>query len=361
MDDLAYRLAFACVSGIGAVRFRKLEEYFPDLEFAWKSPPAELTDAGMDQKDVAAILDARKQIDPGRELERLQRSGVQAFGWNDPAYPARLRDIQSPPPVLFVKGDLTEADDFAVAMVGTRRASPYGRQAAGLFAGELARRNITVVSGLAKGIDTVAHTSSLEAGGRTLAVLGSGLDVIYPAENTRLAAQVAESGALVSDFPLGTKPVATNFPWRNRLVAGLSRGTIVVEAGERSGAVITAGFALDQGRDVFAVPGSIFGQSSQGTNKLIQQGAAKLITRIEDVLDELQLGSAGQQLEMRMTLPEDSTEAALLSSLSNEPVHIDEICRAAGLPIAAVSASLTVLELKGAVRHLGGMFYALSR
>jgi DNA processing protein len=261
---------------------------------------------------------------------------------------------------LYVRGQLTAADEWAVALVGTRHASPYGREAARDLAAGLARSGVTVVSGLARGIDVVAHRAALEAGGRTIAVLGSGVDRVYPPEHAAVAESIARAGAVVSDYPLGTAPEAGNFPPRNRIISGLSKGVVIVEAAEVSGALITADFAAEQGRDVFAVPGSIFQRSSRGTHKLIQQGA-KLVIGVNDVLEELNLALANEQQTVRAVLPADATEARLLACLSADPVHVDEIGAQAGLPIAQVSGTLALMELKGLVRQVAGMQYVLAR
>jgi DNA processing protein len=262
--------------------------------------------------------------------------------------------------VLHVRGSLETRDEWAVAVVGTRRASVYGKEAARMIATGLARAGVTVVSGLARGIDTVAHRAALEAGGRTLAVLGSGLDIIYPYENKQLAAQVVERGALISEYALGTRPEGRNFPPRNRIISGLTLGTVVVEAGRSSGALITADFAAEQGRDVFSVPGSIFARGSQGTNNLIQQGA-KVVCDISDVLEELNLTMISEQAQARAIIPDNETEAALLEHLSGEPVHVDALGRAVDLPISEVTSTLALMELKGQVRQVGGMNYVLAR
>jgi DNA processing protein len=224
----------------------------------------------------------------------------------------------------------------------------------------LARNGLTIVSGLARGIDSEAHRAALDSGGRTLAVLGSGVDVIYPPEGRKLARSVIERGALVSEYALGTRPEAGNFPPRNRIISGLSLGVVIVEAGERSGALITADFALDQGREVFAVPGNIFRKKSKGTNNLIQQGA-KAVLSVEDVLEELNLTMVSQQAEVRAIVPENETEAALLEYITADPVHVDEVGQKSGLPIAQVSSALALMELKGMVRQVGGMNYVLAR
>jgi DNA processing protein len=228
------------------------------------------------------------------------------------------------------------------------------------MASGLAQAGVTVVSGMARGIDTVAHRTSLDAGGRTVAVLGCGVDVVYPPENARLASEIAERGAIVSEYALGTRPEASNFPPRNRIISGLTLGTVVAEAGMGSGALITADFAAEQGRDVFAVPGNIFNRGSRGTNQLIQQGA-KLVCTVGDVLEELNLTMVSEQAQARAVIPENETEALLLDRLSAEPVHVDELRRAVQLPIAQVSSTLALMELKGMVRQVGGMNYVMTR
>ena len=270
------------------VRLRRLLDAFGDARHAWEASAHELAAAGLQGRALSALLEARRQFDPERELRRLDQAGVQAVTIDDPTYPRRLREIYAAPPVLFVRGQLQPEDDLAVAVVGTRRATAYGKIVTEQLAGELASGGVTIVSGFARGIDTHAHRAALDAGGRTIAVFACGLDVIYPPENRDLAGRVARQGALVSEHALGTRPEATNFPARNRIVSGISRATLVVEAGERSGALITAQFALDQGRDVLAVPGPITAPSSAGANRLIQDGA-RLVASAADVRAELGL------------------------------------------------------------------------
>jgi DNA processing protein len=293
-------------------------------------------------------------------MEKIERAGVQVLTWQDDAYPPQLHHIHSPPPVLYVKGELKPEDEWAVAMVGTRRATVYGKEATRALASDLARNGVTIVSGLARGIDGRAHRAALEAGGRTIAVFGSGIDIIYPPEHKKLAQAVVENGALVTEYALGTPPEGSNFPPRNRIISGLSLGVIVVEAGVRSGALITADFAAEQGREVFAIPGNIFHKGSQGTNGLIQQGA-KLVLSVEDVLEELNLTMISQQAEVRAVIPENETESLLLEHISYEPIHVDEIGRQSGLSIVQVSSTLALMELKGMVRQVGGMKYVLAR
>ncbi len=357
MDESRYWLAFTLVQGIGPVKTRALVEHFGSLGAAWTASASSLQQAGLDKRALKNVVEARAQLDLEREWARVQKSGAQLLTWNDDEYPVRLKEIEDAPPALYVRGELSSADAFAVAMVGTRLATAYGKEVARTLAGELARNHVTIVSGLARGIDLIAHQSALEAGGRTLAVLGSGVDIIYPPEARALSEEIMQHGALISEYPLGTQPEANNFPPRNRIISGMSLGVIVVEAGLESGALITAAFALDQARDVFAVPGNIFNKSSQGTNRLIARGEAKLITRVEDVLEELQLEQVAQQQATRAVLPEDETERVLWSALSHEPTHVDDLRRNLDLPVSMISSTLIVMELKGLARHVGGMNY----
>jgi DNA processing protein len=271
-----------------------------------------------------------------------------------------LKEIDQPPPVLYCLGEYLPEDEWAVAIVGTRRISPYGRQVTEEIASHLARNGVTVVSGLARGVDGVAHQAALNAGGRTLAVLGSGVDRVYPPEHRRLADQIIARGALLCDYPPGTPPEASNFPPRNRIISGLSLAVVVVEAGETSGALITAKFAAEQGREVFAVPGNILAPQSQGTNRLVQQGAHPLL-HVKDLLEALELNAILEHKAARSVLPADAVEAQLLGVLGSEPVHVDDIRSKTGMPIEKVSATLALMELKGMVRQVGGMNYVSVR
>lgn len=362
--DLPYWVALNRVKGIGPARFSLLLSAFGTAEAVWTSEPQAWLAAGLDARTAASFDEQRRRIVPEAEVERLVRLRVGVLRLADAAYPRHLREIPLPPPVLYVRGALTAEDEWSVAVVGTRRATAYGRQITERLAAELAGQCITIVSGLARGIDTHAHTAALEAGGRTIAVLGCGPDLVYPPENARLAARIVEqgAGAIVTEFAPGTQPEAGNFPARNRLISGLSLGVLVTEAPEDSGALITTRFAAEQGRDVFAVPGNATSRSSLGANRLIQDGA-KLVLEANDVLSELNLHMVPQQQEMRELLPENATEAAILEELSaaGEPRHIDAICRATGLGAAVVSGALVMMELKGLVVLVGPMTYAKAR
>ena len=360
--DLPFWLALHRVKGIGPARFQLLLDYFGAARAAWTAESADWLAAGLDTRTAEAFERQRRHIVPDAELERLRRLRVRALRVTDDRYPHLLREVSLPPPILYVRGTLTPQDDLAVAIVGTRRATAYGRQMTERLVAELVAQGLCIVSGLARGIDTHAHTAALEAGGRTLAVLGCGPDLVYPPENAKLAARIVESGAIVTEFAPGTQPEAGNFPARNRLISGLSLGVLVVEAPEDSGALITARFAGEQGRDVFAVPGNITSRSSAGASRLIQDGA-KLVQTVDDVLSELNLRMVPQQLELRELLPENETEASLLAQLdaAGEARHIDELCRATGLPAATVSGTLVMMELKGIVRLTGPMTYTRER
>ncbi|BCX03493.1 MAG: DNA processing protein DprA [Candidatus Roseilinea sp.] len=358
--ELPYYLAFARVKGIGAVRIRKLKAHFGSLQLAWSASEFDLAEASLDAKLIGALAQARRSIVPEQEVERLASVGAAAITWEDAGYPKLLREVADPPPVLFVKGALTEADAWAVSIVGTRRATVYGREVTEMLSAELARNNITIVSGMARGIDAIAHHTALKAGGRTVAVLGCGVDVVYPPEHRKLAQQIVENGALVSDYPIGTPPDALNFPPRNRIISGLSLGVVVVEADERSGALITAEFAAEQGRDVFAVPGNIFNRTSRGTNRLIQQGA-HIVLDAQSILEELNLNMVADRAEVEAVVPENDTERAILARLSHEPTQVNELVRALAMPAADVTATLALMELKGLVRQATGTSYVLAR
>ncbi len=357
MEDLKYWVAFNRVPGLGTARFRLLERHFPTLGEAWRAQPSELVAAGLEPKLASLVEARRREVDHDAEMTRLERAGVRAINWHDPSYPPRLKEIYDPPPVLYVKGTLRPEDERSVAVVGTRKATAYGREVASALVADLCKSGVTIVSGLARGIDSVAHRAALEAGGRTVAVLGNSLDMVYPPENAGLAREITTQGALVSEYPLGTRPDSRNFPRRNRIMSGMTLGTLVVEAGLESGALWTVRHALEQDREVFCVPGSIFSPASRGTNALIQQGA-KLVMSYTDILEELNLTVVSHQMEMRaVTQPEDDTERKLLDHITHEPVHIDDIGRRSGLPITVVTSTLAMLELRGLVKQVGGMYY----
>ncbi len=360
-DELKYWLAFNRIAGIGRVRYEAMLAHFGRLSAAWTSSRSELQVAGLDRHAIRMIVNSRDEIEPDAEIEALAKRGMQALTWDDPSYPAHLKESDDPPPVLYIRGELAATDELAVAVVGTRRPTPYGRQVAEEMSYQLASNRITIVSGLARGVDAIAHRAALQSCGRTLAVLACGLDMVYPPEHAKLAKEIAEHGALISEQPPGTQPRGDYFPRRNRILAGLSLGVLVIEGDLKSGALITARQALDQNREVFAVPGSIFSPQSRGTNTVIQRGEAKLVLSVEDVLQELNLTTAPQQIEMKELVPATDTEAEVLRHISKEPVHIDEVCRTSGLPASTISSLLAMMELKGMVRQLGPAAYVRAR
>ena len=360
MQDIKYWVAFNRIPGVGRARYAALEAYFGSLETAWKAGPAELHRAGLDKRTISSIQSRRPGIDPDKVMSDLQARQIIPLTWHDPGYPDRLKQIYDRPAVIYVLGEIREQDDWAVAVVGTRKPTAYGREMAHLISTELVRNGITVVSGLARGVDSVAHHAALDAGGRTIAIQACGLDMVYPPEHRRLADEIAERGAIISDYPLDTRPRPDYFPRRNRIMSGLTLGTLVVEADEKSGALITAGYALEHNREVFAVPGNITSPMSQGTNRLIQEGA-KLVTGIEDVLEELNLKLVPEQLVMQELIEVSTPESDLLPFLSREPVHIDEVTRQSSLPVSTVSSALAMMELKGIVKQVGAMTYVKIR
>ena len=360
MSEIKYWVGFNIVRGIGPAKVQALQDHFRDLRMAWEATADELRAAGLDSRALQNLLTTRAKLDLDSEMARLEKAGVKVITSQSDDYPLHLRNIYHPPPVLYLRGSLARSDEWAVAVVGTRRVTAYGKEAARRIAGELASAGVTVVSGMARGVDSAAHKAALDAGGRTIAVLGCGVDLAYPTENRRLMKRIIEQGAVLSEYSLGTPPEARNFPPRNRVISGLSLGVVVVEAGKRSGALITADFAVEQGRDVFAVPGNMFNSASQGCNRLIQQGA-KLVLNVEDILEELNLNLMSQQLELQAIVPENETESLLLQLLSSEPLHVDEIVHRADLSISEASSTLAMMELKGMVRQVGGMNYVIAR
>jgi DNA processing protein len=358
--DIKYWLGFSIIPGIGRVKLAQLENYFSNMEDAWKATPADLKHAGLDSSLINAITSGRSKISLAEEMEKIDHYGVKVLTWHDPDYPARLKEIYDYPPLLYVRGSLLPEDEWCLAVVGTRRVSVYGRQVTEEIVADLARNKITIVSGLAKGTDSIAHRSALDVGGRSIAIFACGLDIVYPSENATLARSLIQQGALISEYPLGTRPRVDNFPRRNRIMSGLSLGVLVIEAGETSGALITANRALEQNREVFAIPGSILSPASRGTNRLIQEGA-KLVRSYTDILEELNLTAVAHQIEMKGVIPASDTESLLLKQLGAEPTHIDEICRSSGLPASTVSSTLAMMELKGLIKQMGTMNYVLAR
>ena len=360
-------------AGLGATNFALLLARFQAIEAAWNATPEELTSAGLDPQYIRAMSKARASFDAERELNLLERAGARALTWLDEGFPPNLRDIPQSPPVIFVRGNLGPQFDQAVAVVGTRHVTPYGRQVTEHFCAALANSAVAIISGLARGVDAIAHRVALECGAPTVAVLAGGIDQVYPRENAGLAERIVEQGCLVSEYPVGIPARRDYFPRRNRILSGLAKAVLVVEAGEGSGALHTANWAFEQGRDVFAVPGSVFSRQSQATNQLIRENTARLVATPEQLCEELNLISTGAQLPLATPAAETpaSTPAPaatparrpddpILAHLSNGPRHVDEIVRESGLPVAQVSSTLQLFELTGRVRQTAPMTYALA-
>jgi DNA processing protein len=355
-------LHLSSVPRIGPLKIRSLVAHFGSPTEVLKATARDLIEVpGIDRKLATHIVhhkDGQRLAD--EQLKRLNRIGGRIVTLWDKGYPSLLKKIYDPPPFLFVLGTLTKQDDTALAIVGTRHPSPYGQHVAERLSRDLAKLGITTVSGLARGVDTFVHSSTIKAGGRTIAVIGSGLDVPYPPENKKLQERIAEKGAVVSEFLMGTKPDAPNFPRRNRIISGLSLGTIIVESAEDGGAMITASTALDQDREVFAIPGSITEKRSVGPHRLIKDGRAKLVTGIDDVLEELQpLRSLSHHKEHKPEPRVDLTlfEQRIYDVLHAEPIHIDTIAERANVSPTDALVNLLSLEFKGVVRQLPGKFF----
>ena len=359
MDELSCRVALSRIAGIGNGRLRHLKAYFGSLERAWTASLEELRASGLDERVATHVCQCRQSLSPEAEMDRLHQYGVHAYTPDDPQYPALLGQAPDCPPVLYVRGTLPLPDRLLLAVVGTRRPTAYGKQATSELIEGLAASGVVTVSGLARGIDTMVHRETLERGGTTIAVLAAGLDAVYPSENLGLARRILATGALVSEHPPGVKLRRENFLRRNRIMSGLCRGTVVIEAGEHSGALNTARNALDQNREVFALPGSVFSPQSRGTNLLIQRGEAKLVLSALDILAEfgVDVASGGSVLPV---LQPDTLQVQLLAEMGTGPVHTDDLARRLQVASQDVSAALTLLELQGVVRDLGGMQYVVS-
>lgn len=337
-----------------------MQEHFGSLRRVWTASAADLRACGLDDSMAAHLCQCRDSLSPEGELAKLEHFGVQAFTVDDPRYPDLLRQAPDCPPVVYVRGNLPVPDRLLLAVVGTRKPTVYGRQATAEFVAGLVASGAVTVSGLARGIDTMVHRETLDMEGTTIAVLAAGLDAVYPAENLALARRILSSGALVSEHPPGVKLRKESFLRRNRIMSGLSRGTLVIEAGEHSGALATARNALDQNREVFALPGSVFSPESRGTNRLIQRGEAKLVLSATDVLTEFGLDNSESTRTARIHLQADALQVRLIAQMGTTPMHVDDLARRLHVSSQDVSASLTLLELQGVVQDVGGMQFVVS-
>ncbi|EEG76748.1 DNA-processing protein DprA [Dethiobacter alkaliphilus] len=354
MRDLPFWVALSKVSTLGARRILRLIAYFGTAEKAFLASMDDLLAAGLPVKAARALCDEREGLDPHRVAEEVHGSGFGVLTLACAGYPLLLAEIYDPPAVLYYRGDIDVLSTPCVAMVGSRKATEYGKNAALKLAGQLAAAGITVVSGMARGIDTWAHAGALGAGGPTIAVLGCGPDVCYPPENLKLREKIVSGGIILSEFPPGTQPKPGHFPLRNRIISGLSRATVVVEAAEKSGALITADCALEHGREVFAVPGNVNSPYSRGCHRLLKEGAA-MAEKAADILAAL--GMSEQETAATKAVQLSDTQASVLETLQYEPAHFDEIADRCGLPAPQLAATLVELELAGLLRKLPGNFF----
>lgn len=359
--DESALLMLSAVPGVGPARIRSLIGKFQTPEAVFKASSADLKRVeGIDERLAEALRRAPSRLWADKQREKLKARGGRLVSYWDDDYPELLRKIYDPPVLLFIRGQIGLSDRKTLAIVGTRRPTGYGRMAAEHFAKACAREGVVVVSGLARGIDTVAHEAAIKSGGGTIGVMGSGLDVPYPPENHGLISRMFQEGCVVSEFPMGTEPAAGHFPRRNRIISGLCRGTVVVEAGEKSGALITAAMALEQGREVFAVPGSIKNRAARGPHRLIREGA-KLIENIEDVFVEIPgwQTSAAKTVKQRVLLTDEERRVWAVMS-QTDPKHVDDIARETGLNASECMSLLLTMELKDSVLQQNGMMFIRS-
>ena len=361
-SDKKYYNAFNLIPQIGPVRFGRLINHFKSMADAWSASASEFYGAGIEEDIIEKIIASRKNIFVDQEFEKLEKENIEILTITDDQYPTLLKETHSAPAILYFKGKIKK-DDLSIAIVGPRKVSIYGKQVASQLASELSRTGLIIISGMALGVDSIAHTECVKLKNRTVAVLGGGIDTasIYPSSNYQIAEEiVSNGGAVISEYPVGTPPLKQHFPARNRIISGLSLGVLVIEASEKSGTLITARFALEQNREVFAVPGSIFSGNSVGTNNLIRLGA-KLVSKTADILEELNLESVAEIKKAREIIPDNEEEKIILENLSpDEPIQIDKLARIIKMNIPALSGLLTLMEIKGKVKNVGGMRYVVS-
>lgn len=357
MNDCEYLTAISAFNPFGPARVRLLTSYFKTPKNVWECDAGELTKLGINAKRATEFAEFRKKFSFTSYFEKLSRLGIKVVSYLDADFPDRLKEIDGGPVVLYHKGVLKGLDFCTVAIVGSRKMTSYGREVAEKFSSELAGFGVTIISGLARGIDTEAHKSCIASGGKTLAVLGCGLDNIYPPENKFLAEEIIKkSGALISEYPLDTPAVPVNFAVRNRIISGLSDCILVVEGANKSGTLLTASHAADQGKTVFAVPGQITSPLSEAPLFLLKNGA-RIATTAGDILSELNIEFRVDKEKMKKIAPDDPEEKLLLEFLDNEPLHLDELVRITGSKTSDISARLTIMEMKGMIKSLGGGVY----
>jgi len=361
-EEIFYWLALSLIPGVGEIFMKRLLDRFGTPEAVFRAPLEELLRIeGLGEKVAREIQKGPVEERVGRELELLEKVGGKTITIKDASYPRRLREIYDPPPVLYVRGEVREEDELAIAIVGSRRTTPYGKRMTEKIAQELAQHRITIVSGMARGIDSHAHWGAVSGGGRTIAVLGSGVDVVYPPENRNLYRKIIDQGAVLSEFPMSSPPEGGHFPKRNRIISGLSLGVVVVQAGMESGSLITAGYALEQGREVFAVPGNVGSENSRGTHQLIKDGA-KLVESSEDILEEVLpqwRREREKPQEGEPPMPDLTEEERILyDQLGETPLHIDALIRESQFDPGKVSSALLNLELKGLISQWPGKCFS---
>lgn len=354
-SEKACLLCILKVRGLGPQNLKKLKNQIGTCREIWKAP-IERISAVVGPKLAEGLIEVRSSCDPEEELNRCLNLGIKVLAEFDPEYPQALREIYSPPPLIFCRGNLKALEGMGVAIVGSRRATPYGLMMAKRLGRDLARAGLVVVSGLARGVDSESHWGCLEGGGLTIGVLGNGIDVVYPRENRELYSRVEKQGLLLTEFPPGTRPEPGNFPVRNRLISALSRGVVVVEAQEKSGAMITVGFALEQGKDVFAVPGPVTSPNSRGPHILLQEGA-RLVSGVADILEEWGMDQEPALSKLNTNEGRDQKSYPVLKYIGFEPVHLDRILEMSGLTPGETASQLLQLEIAGKIRSLPGNIY----
>ncbi|MBN1778780.1 MAG: DNA-processing protein DprA [Candidatus Buchananbacteria bacterium] len=357
-EELKYWVAFNQITAIGPMRWQIIEKYFGSIKNAWQADMADWQKSPLDYKTIEKFFAVKNKIDPDYEMEKLQKHNLEVITAQDQNYPKILKEIYAAPPLLYYRGDIKNFEYLCLAIVGSRKNSDYGKQVTEQLSRQISEVGLTVVSGLALGVDAIAHQTAIKNSGRTIAILGSSLDQIYPASNRHLAEEIIKKdGLIISEFPIGTTPQPFNFPRRNRIIAGLSLGVLVTEAKINSGALITARYALEQNREVFAVPGNIYNENTAGTNQLIKLGA-RLVTDVNDILETLNLEKIQTQKIIEQIQPQTKNEKIIFEIIKLEPIHIDKIIQLARLDISAISATLSIMEMKGIIKNLGNQIYS---
>lgn len=357
MSERQFLAAVYSFNYFGPARTKLLVSFFGSAAKTWNASKKSLMEVGIPEKKAQIFIDYRKEFNINTYFNRLKKQNIKFYTYKDKDYPENLKGLSDAPLVLYYKGKIKKADKNAVAIVGSRKITSYGRDVATKFASELASYGVTIVSGLAFGVDVAAHKACLDVGGRAIAVLASGLDSITPVSNSWLGEQIIKKGgAIVSEYPLGHKPQKSDFPERNRIISGLSKAVLIIEGAQKSGTLHTASHAAEQGRQVFAVPGQITSPMSEAPHFLIKTGA-KMATSTGDILDELDMQLKVDHEAVEKIMPEGEDETKILSVLEKEPLHTDEIIRLSGLDIGVVSSKLTMMEIKGVVKNLGNGIY----